>query len=337
MGIFRKTYEGQLLDVSRKKILIIGGGFGGVKAAIELQQHDLFDITVISDQPHFEYHAALYRSATGWSPSEVVLPIVDIFDEDSTVVFKQAKIDKISSTNKIVIDKEGNKYKFDKLIIAVGQIKNYFGLKNIEDKSYGMNTIEDALKLRQHLRDTVTKSNSEQWELEFAVIGGGATGTELASELKFFIDELCRLHKVKRKKTHVTLIEAGPRLLPIMSPKASKFAEWRLKQLGVRVLLQTSVKDYKNNQLILSDGKLKTGSVIWTAGALNNKLFASNSKEFKISRNGKVQVDEYLQASKNIFVLGDNADTQYSGMAQTALFDGEFVANNIVREHHKKK
>lgn len=314
----------------KKRIVIVGGGFGGIKAALDLQQHKQFSVKLISDKQHYEYHAALYRSATGWSPKEVVVPLCDIFDERSTVEVIFSRVIKIDASNKHILDADEIRHAYDELIISVGLEVNYYGIEGMAKHSYGLNTIEAALKLRQHLEQSVVAPKDEG-SLEFVVIGGGATGVELASEISFFVAELCRRQGVPPKKAHVTLVEGSNRLLPILAPKASKFAQWRLEKLGVKVLLRTRAIAYQNDVLTLSDAKIHTKNVIWTAGATNSSLFKNNKETFLFAKNGKIEVDESLAANKHIYVIGDNANTQYSGMAQTAIYDGAFVAKNLIR------
>lgn len=315
----------------KKKILIVGSGFGGVKAALELAGRDEFDVTLISTQLNFEYHAALYRSATGWSPREVLLPLRDIFFGKTHINMVQAKIVKIDQKKKILISDMGDEYQYDEAILALGQVANYYGIEGLDEDSYSMDTVANTIALREHLRDVVVNGVSGN-DYKFIVVGGGATGTELASELQIFIKELCKEHRKPVRKIKVSLVEGGPRILPLLSPKASKHTEWRLQELGVEVLLNTQVTGLHKGKLSLANNKkMVSNTVVWTAGAKNNPFFADNEEVFNIARNTRVEVDEYLQAVEHIYVIGDSANTQYSGMAQTALFDAEFVAKNLIR------
>lgn len=321
---------------ANRKIIIVGGGFGGLAAALRLQKHSQFDITLISDGEYFEYHAALYRSATGWSPNEVMVPITDILDSRSYVKVVQAKVESIDSSRKKIFDTIGNSYHYDDLILALGQVTNYFGIEGMSEASFGLNTIDQAIRLRQHLKEEVLKPEQEG-AMEFVIVGGGATGVELASELHFFIEELCIENGVKPRRAKVLLLEASSRLLSILSPKVSHYALERLQELGVEVRLSAEVQSLKGDELFIKDSDpVKTQTVIWTAGASNNPFYKSHDI-FKLAKNGRVEVDEYMSAAKNIYVIGDNANTQYAGMAQTALFDARFVVDNLVRASSGKK
>ncbi len=325
--------------MGRKHIVIVGGGFAGIKLALKLSPHKNFKVTLISKNNFFEYHSALYRSATGWSPKEVVLPLVDIFssNNNSNVTVVNDEIISIDTKNKRLKGKNGDTYSYSELVIAVGQIANYYGIKGMQENSYSLNTIRDSFTLREHLRRTVADFHDDNKQRKFIIIGGGATGVELASELHFYLDSLCNCRTISTEKIHITLVEGASRLLPLLSPKASKYAEWRIEKLGVKLLLNTRVQGLIDDELIMQKGKIKSDTVIWTAGAINNKIFADHPKIFRLARNSRVEVNEYLEADKHVFVLGDNANTKYSGMAQTALSDAVFVAKNFIRESRGKE
>ena len=326
------------MSARRRRIVIVGGGFGGVKLALQLARHQSkFKVTLISKYDFFEYHAALYRSATGWSPNEVVLPLTDIFTQHTNIEVVVDEVRKIDAEAKQVIGKSKTNYKYDDLVMAVGLTVNYFGVEGMAEQSYSLNTAKDSFKLRQHLRDAVITSHKTGEHLEFVVVGGGATGVELASELDFFLAELCSSENIGISRAHVSLVEGTSRLLSLLSPKASKYAQWRLQKLGVKVMLKTKVTGLSNDKLKLEHGEIPSKTVIWTAGATNHLIFSKHPKIFTLARNGRVEIDEYLRANKNIYVIGDNADTAYSGMAQTAISDATFVAKNFVRSTRGKK
>ena len=318
------------------RIVIVGGGFAGVKLALSLAEHKHFEVCLISDTDYFEYHAALYRSATGGSPREVKIPLEDIFSKHSTVNVVKDKIIEIDYADKKVIGKSRRKYYFDKLVMAPGLVPCYFGIEGVEENAFSLDSIHSADRLRKHLGQLV-KNKGQEKEIEFVVVGGGATGVELAAELPFYLKDLSSKKTTKKCQIKIDLIEASPRLLGLLSPKASKFAQWRLEELGVNLRLKTQVQAIKGGKLRLNTGEsIRTKTVVWTAGATNNPIFSQYPDIFTLARNGRVQVDEYLRAHQDIYVIGDSADTQYSGMAQTALFDAKFLAGNLIRQSKGK-
>ncbi len=127
------------------------------------------------------------------------------------------------------------------------------------------------------------------------------------------------------------MLEAMPRLLPKMSEKTSAKVKQRLEKLGVKVLLNEKVESASQDGLKVNGKPLKSHTVIWTSGVANNPFFSENAEHFELAKNGKVIVDEYMRTNDGIYVIGDNAATSFSGLAQTALHDAKFVASNIKR------
>jgi NADH dehydrogenase len=139
-------------------------------------------------------------------------------------------------------------------------------------------------------------------------------------------------HGISKRSLHIDLVEASPRLMPRMSQRYSRKIAKRLRRLGIKLYLSQQVQAETADRLMVSGHSIESHTVVWTAGITNHPFFKNNS--FALSDHGKVVVDQYLQAEENIYVIGDNADTTYSGMAQTALFDAVFVAKNLRRLVH---
>jgi NADH dehydrogenase len=197
----------------------------------------------------------------------------------------------------------------------------------LEKYSYGIKTVEDAERLKKHLHSQITK-NLEP-DLNYVVIGGGPTGVELVAILPSYISKILKNHGLDDHDIHIDLIEASRRILPRSTRDLSIQVEKHLRKLGINVYTNTVVQSETSGRLLANNTPINSHTVIWTAGVSNHPFFLDN--DFKISKHGRVIVDPYLQAEPNIYVIGDNADTRYSGMAQTAIYDGEFVANNLIR------
>lgn len=311
------------------KVVIVGGGFAGVKAALELVNIEGFTITLISNKSNFEYHAALYRTATGRSPKEVALPINHLLRSAKNVNFVIDEIVKINTEKQCVSGTSGEYYEYDSLLMCIGLTANYYGIKGLAEEAFSLDTITHTIELRKHLHDMVVKDTKDSHS--FVVVGAGASGTELAAEIGGYLQQLAKFHRREKSKVHVTLIEGSDRVLPLLSPRISKRALKKLKKRGVVVHLSKQVSSYEKNILSFSGQKIRTETLIWTAGSKNNPLFAKFDHIFVLAKNGRVQVNEFLAAQKNIYVLGDNAASKYSGMAQTALYDAHFVTHNLKR------
>lgn len=310
----------------QRKILIVGGGFGGIKTALELAKHRNFDVTLISDQPDFRYYPTLFHAATGGKATASAIPLSEIFaGKNVRVVIDKAK--HLERHNACIVGASGDKYHYEGLVIALGVVTNYFGIKGLDKYAYGIKSLEEATKLRDHLHEQLLETGRP--DLNYVIIGAGPTGVELAGALPSYLKKIMSWHGLPDKPIHIDLVEATNRVMPRMSKAYSKALTKRLKKLGIRLMLNQAVKAESADKLTVGGHDVASHSVVWTAGVTNNPFFKTNN--FKMSDHGKVIVDSYLQAEPHIFVIGDNADTKYSGMAQTALHDGKFVAENLFR------
>lgn len=312
----------------KTRVIIVGGGFGGVKTALELANKPHFEVTLISDGTNFEYHGALYRTATGNSPMEVVIPLREIFARviNVSVVLDQAQ--RLDPDIKVVRSSTGNSYAYDKLVLALGNNINYFGLADMDKKTFSINSVKQAISLRHEL---VAQLKADK-KVSVVVIGGGPTGVELAGEIGGFARRVSQKYQKRYYKPRVTLIEGQDRVLPMFDLGLSAKASKRLRSMGVQLKLGVAVEACSAGSVRLSSGSVDADIIVWTAGSKLPDFYQLNSSLFKLER-GRVAVDDQLQANglKDVFVIGDNAATPYSGMAQTALYDAKFVASNLQR------
>lgn len=310
-----------------QRVLILGGGFGGIKAALELAEDKRFRVTLISDAADFRYYPMLYRTATGGSEAASQIPLHSIFAGKNVRLIKD-EVGQLDRATKKVKGRSGKNYSYDTLVVALGVMTNFFGIKGLKEYSFGIKTQAEAERLRDHIHQQLLED--EKPDLDYIVIGGGPTGVELAGALPGYIRHVMDSHGLDQRPIHVDLVEAQKRLMPRMPRSYSLAVAKRLRRLGVKLHLGEKVKAETANQLVLADHSIASHSVVWTAGVTNHPFLADN--DFKLTEHGKVFVDQYLLATADIFVIGDNADTKYSGMAQTALYDARFVANNLKRQ-----
>jgi len=311
-------------NMHKQKVLIVGGGFAGVKTALELSGDEKYAITLLSDQTHLRYYPALYHTATGGSRAEASIPLVDIFEDKNIQIVKGAA-ETLDRERQIIKTKSNERLPYDILILALGVVTNYFGIKGLREHSFGIKSVEDAEELKQHLHDQLMQDGKP--DFNYIVVGGGTTGVELAGAMAFYLKDLIKRHSVPARKVHIDIVEAGPRLVPRMPKDISRMIARRLRKLGIKLYLNKSVKGATANELMVGDKPLRSHTVVWTAGVTNNSFFTKNN--FSLTEHGKVNINQFLQAEPNIYVLGDNADTPFSGLAQTALYDGEFVAKHL--------
>jgi NADH dehydrogenase len=316
-----------------KRIVIVGGGFAGVCAALQLANKPGFKVHLITPENYFQYHAALYRSATGRSPLEVAIPLRDFFEYAKNIDVCNDKIEILDENKKQVVGSSGSFYQYDELLLALGNNTAYYGIKGLEKYSYGVKSVQEALKLKRHLHDHLIKKDSE---CAYVVVGGGATGVELSAEMMSYLHRIRRKHGVAKNDFSVYLVEAADRVLGILPESFTKRVETRLKSLGVKLLLGTAVQAETAGKIILPDSSIATHTVVWTAGVTNNPFFTTHDSIFKFGKLKRVVVNDYLEAAPHIYVLGDSAVTAFSGMAQTALHDARFVTKNLLRIENGK-
>lgn len=312
--------------MKKEKVLIVGGGFGGVRAALKLSTNSRFKVTLLSDETEFRYYPTLYHTATGGTRANSSISLDRIFADDP-VTIELGSAETIDRKAKTITTSDGAVFEYDSLILSLGAVTNYFGIPGLPDYSYSIKTQAEVKRLKDHIHDQLV--SERQPDLSYVVIGAGPTGIELAGALPAYLHEVMKRHGLPRRKIHVDLIEAAPRLLPRLPKDVARSVRRRLKKLGVRLYVNSIVQGQSPDELTVSGKPIRSHTVIWTAGVTNHPFFTNN--HFVMMGRGKVGVDTYLQAEENVFVIGDNANTPYSGLAQTALYDGEFVAENLIR------
>ena len=327
-----------------KRILVLGGGFGGIRAALSLAQKNISDttITLISDRHHFEYTPALYKLATGRSPRETAIPLAHIF-EKTKIQYIVDTVTGGSLPDKVIQGASGSVYQYDFLILALGAEVSYFDIKGVEENSYNLKTAAASLKLNSHIHKLFNNHHAlSKGELmsqfQFVIVGGGPAGVELAGEIRQYALLLAKSHGIPRNLITVNILQNNPRLLANMSEKASSLALSRMNKLGVNIITGKSVTEEDVRGVYLKDIKFNARTIVWTAGVKNNHIYKS-IKGLEFDKSGKVIVDSLMRAgnTENVFVIGDSASTPFAGTAQTAIYDGQYIPRLIRAIILKKK
>lgn len=314
-------------------ITIVGGGFGGVKAALELSKYRKNRVTLISDKSSFQYYPALYGTATGRSHLQSWVPLGQIFAGRYNVEVVLDKIKKIDKVGHVLTSVSGKQYRYQTLVLALGSVTTYFGIEGLNTYAYGIKSSDEIKKLKEHL--AYEFEHPAELDKRIVIIGAGPTGVELSASLGSYLEHLQKYFYTSNKKVSIDLVEAAPRILPRMSEKASAIVLARLKALGVNVETGKTVERETADALMVSGKPIKSHTVIWTSGVANNPFFAENADQFELAKNGRVIVDEYMRSGRNVYVIGDNAVTKFGGLAQTALHDAIYVSKNIMRRTPK--
>lgn len=325
------------MNVGKKHIAIVGGGFAAIACVQKLIKDGLdqsHHITLISDKAHFEYHAALYRLVTGGSTKETCIPLTTLV-RSSQVKLVRDEINNINANDCVCVGTSNTSYPYDYLVIAIGSKTSYHHVPGLEKNAFSFKSFKEALELKQHLHNTFEEASqfktdeAQATAARITVVGGGASGVELAAELANYTKILAKNHNVKMKNVHIDLIQSRDRLLPELPLTFSNKITARLKKLGVNVMLNHRVVKEDFNTVFLSDSHIQSKTLIWTAGVSLRGVISTI--DLPKSQNGMISINEYLQvpSKPTIFVAGDNTKTPFAGMAQTAIAHGQNVAANI--------
>lgn len=319
-----------------KRILIIGGGFGGIRTALDLAKRNIpnTEILLVSDKHHFEYTPTLYKLATGRSPLEMCIPLGEIF-HDGKVRFVIDTITSGSTQDGVLLGESGSRYKYDYLVLALGAETTYFGIPGVAEHSYSIKSVSEALRLKRHMHDLFyshsgLSKGALMAQFQFVIVGGGPSGVELAGELRHYARGLANTHGIPQSLVTIDILQAAPRLLPTMSEEVSRRALTQLDDLGVNVILNRAVTGQNEFGVQMKDIELNAKTIVWTAGVRPSHVYLT-IEGLALEKTGRITVNENLRAigTENVFVIGDSAATPFAGTAQTAIRDGAYVARVI--------
>lgn len=328
------------------RILIIGGGFGGIKLAKSLRKLAV-QVVMIDRNNYHTFQPLLYQVATGGlEPDSIAFPLRKIFEKQDNLFFRMAEVESIDPDEKTVHTSIGE-IAYDYLILATGSTTNFFGLEQVEAHALGMKTIPESLDLRslilQNFEGRLNQQSLDDTDalMKYVVVGGGPTGVETAgalAELKRFVLPN-DYPELDFRQMEIHLIEAGSQLLTGMSEKASSNALKALEKLGVHVRLNTLVTNYDGEVVSTNQEEdYHTSTVIWSAGITGNVI--EGVDETIIQRGGRLEVNEFneLKSGQQIYAIGDLAYMQteaypngHPQVAQVAIQQGANLAANFSR------
>jgi len=334
--------EGNASFESRPHVVILGGGFGGLAVARGLAKTNA-RITLIDRRNHHLFQPLLYQVATaGLSAPSIAAPLRQILREQTNVTVLLDEATNIDVTRRRVMLANGE-LGYDALIVATGATHAYFGRDDWARHAPGLKTLDDAFTIRRRVLLAFERAEREddpaqrQAYLNFVIVGGGATGVELAGTLA----EIAR-HTLPRefrradpRKANVLLVEAGPRLLPAFATELSDKARRQLEKLGVEVRLGAAVTAIDSDGVMLGDTRYPAHTVLWAAGVAASPL--GRSLDAPLDRAGRVQVepDLTLPGHPEVFVVGDLASVMQAdgkpvpGVAPAAKQMGRYVADTL--------
>jgi NADH dehydrogenase len=330
-------------DGKRPRVVIIGGGFGGLYAAQALA-HAPVDVTLIDRRNYHLFQPLLYQVATAaLNPSDIAYPIRSILRKQRNVEVFLAEAERIDVARKVVTLAFGE-VAYDYLIVATGATHSYFGHDAWEKPAPGLKSIEDALEIRRRMLyafEAAERENDAERQrpwLNFVVVGGGPTGVELAGALAEVARQtLARdFRRIDPRHARIVLIEAGPRLLPAYAPELSESAKEQLERLGVEVRVGARVSGIDEDGVCIGSERILARTVLWGAGVQASPL--GQSLGASLDRAGRVKVDAFLNppGHPEVFVCGDLATLEQDGepvpgIAPAAMQMGRHAAHTIER------
>jgi len=328
----------------RPHIVIVGAGFGGLRAARALKHADV-RITVIDRRNYHLFQPLLYEVATaGLSPNDIAYPIRAVLRRQKNSRVFLAEVVAIDTKRRKVVLQDGE-VEYDYLILATGAGHSYFGHPEWEAYAPGLKTIEDALEIRRRILLAFEMAERETDEerrralLTYVIIGGGPTGVELAgaiAEIAYTV-MVQDFRSIRPQDARIILVEAGPRILPFMPESLSLKAEGALKRLGVEIVKDSPVTSVRQGMVMAGTQTIHAGTVLWAAGVEPSPL--ARSLGVPLDDVGRVPVnpDLSIPGHPEVFVIGDLAafvdetGKPLPGLAAVAVQQGRQVARNILR------
>src|SRR5215469_14314671 len=327
-------------------VVILGAGFGGIGALKSLSDADV-KITIIDKHDYHTFQPLLYQVATDeLAPVEVGFPIRELLHGRKNIAFHQASVSNVDLARKQVVALGLEPIHYDYLVLALGTVVNFFDTPGADQHAFPLYTMDDALRLKEHILRTfeaVDKNPAlvEEGALTFCVVGGGATGVEIAGAVSELLHvELAEDYpNLPVDKAQVLLYEFSPHLLAPFVPKLQVYAQKALEERGVKVHTGTGVSKIAADSIDLSTGAtVKTQTVVWAAGLLANPIVSSLGVE--LVHGGRIPVGSDLQVKDHpgVFAIGDIAAMTdgktgrlLPGLGATALQAGHHVGKTIRR------
>lgn len=329
------------MEKQRPRVVIVGGGFGGLDAARALRKASV-QVTIIDRNNHYLFQPLLYQIATaGLSPADIAAPIRNILRRQRNVEVLMAEVIGVDTERRCVHTHDLS-VPYDYLILATGATDSYFGHSEWEQYAPSLKTLTDATAIRRKILMAFEAAEMESDPelrrvlLTFLLVGGGPTGVEMAGAIAELAHRALAsdFRRIDPRSAKIVLLEAGPRILSTFDPSLSAAAQKALQRLGVEVRTNAKVEKIDAEGVEVAGQRIASRTVLWAAGVTASP--AGNWLGTETDRAGRtiVQADLSVPGHPDIFVIGDTAhikDTPLPGVAQVAMQEGRYAANLILR------
>ncbi|HEX5586561.1 MAG TPA: NAD(P)/FAD-dependent oxidoreductase [Acidimicrobiia bacterium] len=328
------------------RVVIVGGGFGGLQCARALagkQTSDgqAVDVVLVDRRNYHLFTPLLYQVASCLiSPAEITAPLRKVFRRAPNVRYRHAGVDGVDFAAQLVHLDDGTTLPYDICVLATGSVTNHYGNRAVEEHALGLKDLGEALQLRNHVlecleRATVaTDPDDRRHLLTFCIVGGGPTGVEYAGALA----ELVRLvlpleyREIHPSEVHIVLLEGGERVLPTFSPRLSRYAARELERRGVDVHVGALVASADDRGVVLRDGhELLTATMVWTAGVLPADPLHDPPRRIEVDDHFRVEGTDDVYAIGDVAAGTDRKGNPLPMVSPPAMQAGRFVAREILQ------
>jgi NADH dehydrogenase len=332
-------------DNEKRNIVILGGGFAGVRAALDLNNylHDSteYEIILVDRRDYQTFNSGLYEAATTEHRQvearkvkrTVTIPFSDIFKKTKVSVFK-AYIDRIDLTNGQVVT-DSKILSYDYLVIAMGSVADFYGIPNLDKHSFTLKSLEDAIMIRNRVEELVIKKDSAR----IVIGGGGFAGTEFAGELHNLLKHECFEHEKDLSQFKILVVEGGTNFLSGLSQKVSNLIRDRIQSMGIETKFSTLLSEAGKGYVVLNNkDRIDCDLLVWTGGVRSARLPVDVELERDKKDRTTTLTTLNLKNFPRVFIAGDNngfvdpaTKKPVPQTAQEAINQGKYVAKNIYR------
>ncbi|GAB6181654.1 NAD(P)/FAD-dependent oxidoreductase [Desulfotomaculum defluvii] len=329
--------------MTKRNIVVLGAGYGGVRVSQELSRlllnHEDYQIILVNKHDYHTLMTQLYEPAVGTrSYHDVIIPLNEIV-EGSNITLQTGTVSDIDLNKRIVVIDDAIEIPFQYLVVALGSMPEYFGIKGLKENSMSLTSINDAQVIHKRIDFLLAQKSkvSNEEPLHFVVGGGGLTGVEFTGELASYLDEKREEYNLLAEQYKITIIEGAKQLLPGMSEETAVYAKQTLEDLGVDVIIDDLITEVTPERIYLkSSPEIKYSLLIWAGGIRGNSVLSKSG--IKTDNRGRLVVNSYLQYLDDpyIYAVGDSAlviDPETGKpvlpTAQAAIQAARRVAHNI--------